>query len=85
MLNVSVTVEVRAFDGFIGPTGAQFLYPLLESTGKMKISLVEYTQFLRSWGPLLAGWRPSPPMRWRAGASLPVLWPTGDADQLLPR
>jgi hypothetical protein len=38
----------RAFDGFVGPTGTQFLYPLLKSPHKMKTSLVEYTKFLRT-------------------------------------
>jgi SMI1 / KNR4 family (SUKH-1) len=38
----------RSFDGFIGPTDAQFLYPLLKPTDTMKTSLVEHTQFLRS-------------------------------------
>jgi hypothetical protein len=38
----------RAFDGFFGPTDAQFLYPLLKTTKPGKTSLVEYTRFLRS-------------------------------------
>ena len=38
----------RSFDGFTGPTGAQFLYSLLVTPGVMSTSLVVHTRFLRS-------------------------------------
>ena len=37
----------RAFDGFLGPTGAQFLYPLDDPTRETSTTLVTYTLFLR--------------------------------------
>jgi hypothetical protein len=43
-----VLVELyRAFDGFVGPTNAQFLYPLCNAPRDMIASLVEHTLFLR--------------------------------------
>jgi hypothetical protein len=82
VLNVSVAVEVRALFS-VGVFGAPCTD--LEIATAERALGHKLPPILQDLYPLLAGWRPSPPMRWRAGASLPVPWPTGDADQLLPR
>jgi hypothetical protein len=43
-----VLVELyREFDGFLGPTNAQFFYPLCDAPTDMSASLVAHTLFLR--------------------------------------